>query len=191
MDLIRCEWALASQQYVDYHDQEWGTPLRDGQKLFEMLLLDGAQAGLSWALILRKREAYRAAFEGFDPHKMAGYGEDRVRMLLEDPGIVRNRLKILAFIQNARAYLEVQAAEGDFSAFLWSFVDGVPQQHGYRSLGEIPAASPQSDAMSKELKRRGFGFVGSTICYAFMQAAGMVNDHVVSCFRWREVQGGA
>jgi DNA-3-methyladenine glycosylase I len=185
----RCDWSLTSQQYLDYHDQEWGVPQHDERKLFEMLLLEGAQAGLSWALILKKRPAYREAFDGFDARKIAQYDDKKIQELLANPGIIRNRLKVHAFIQNARAYLEVGSEPGSFDRLLWQFVDGVPRQHVYRSLAEIPPKTAESDAMSKELRRLGFTFVGSTICYAFMQSIGMVNDHVVDCFRWREVQG--
>jgi DNA-3-methyladenine glycosylase I len=184
----RCEWSLGSQEYMDYHDFEWGVPVRDDQKLFEKLLLDGAQAGLSWALILKKRAGYYEAFDGFDAQKMARYDEQKIGELLANPGIIRNRLKVGAFIQNARAYLEIASTPGSFERLLWQFVDGTPRQHAYRSLAEIPAKTDESDAMSKELRRLGFTFVGSTICYAFMQAVGMVNDHVVDCFRWEEVQ---
>jgi DNA-3-methyladenine glycosylase I len=188
MTIIRCEWSLGSQQYIDYHDQEWGTPEHDDQKLFEKLLLDGAQAGLSWAIILKKRQAYREAFDGFDPALMAQYDESKVQDLLANPGIVRNRLKVNAFIQNARAYLRLREEGSSLDGLLWGFVDGKTLQNGFRSLAEVPAKTPLSDAVSKELQRRGFTFVGSTICYAFMQAVGIVNDHVVDCFRWEEVQ---
>lgn len=176
----RCSWCGETPEYVRYHDEEWGVPCFDARHLFEMLLLEGAQAGLSWLTILRKRENYRRAFHGFDPQRVAAYGEaDRAR-LLADAGIVRNRLKIDAAIGNARAFLELEAREG-FAPFLWSFVDGTPVQNQWTTETQVPAATPVSDAMSRELKRRGFRFVGSTICYAFMQAVGMVNDHVVSC----------
>ncbi len=184
----RCEWALGSQEYLDYHDHEWGVPQHDERTLFEMLLLEGAQAGLSWALILKKRAAYRAAFDGFDPQKIAAYDEGKVQELLANPGIIRNRLKVNAFIQNARAYVRTSSEPGSFDRLVWGFVDGAPRQHAYRSLAEIPPTTPESDAMSKELRRLGFTFVGSTICYAYMQSVGMVNDHVVDCFRWLEVQ---
>jgi DNA-3-methyladenine glycosylase I len=174
---------------MDYHDQEWGTPEHDDQRLFEKLLLDGAQAGLSWALILRKRQGYREAFDGFDPARMARYDDRKVQELLANPGIVRNRLKVNAFIQNARAYLKLREEGDSLDRLLWDFTGGVTEQHAYHSLAEIPPRTELSDAVSKELRRRGFTFVGSTITYAFMQAIGMVNDHVVDCFRWREVQG--
>jgi DNA-3-methyladenine glycosylase I len=188
MTISRCEWSLGSQQYMDYHDQEWGTPEHDDQKLFEKLLLDGAQAGLSWAIILKKRQAYREAFDGFDPARMALYDDRKVQELLANPGIVRNRLKVNAFIQNARAYLHLRDEGSSLDGLLWGFVDGKTVQNAFTSLAEVPAKTPLSDAVSKELQRRGFTFVGSTITYAFMQAVGMVNDHVVDCFRWREVQ---
>ncbi|HEY3345679.1 MAG TPA: DNA-3-methyladenine glycosylase I [Anaerolineaceae bacterium] len=185
----RCGWALGSQQYLDYHDLEWGLPQHDDQQLFEMLLLEGAQAGLSWALILKRRDGYRAAFDHFDAEKIAGYDETKIQELLLNPAIIRNRLKVRGFVQNARATLQVRAELGSLDRLVWQFVDGVPRQNTFRSLAEIPPKTAASDAMSKELQRRGFTFVGSTICYAFMQSVGMVNDHVVDCFRWREVQG--
>ena len=184
----RCAWALSSQQYLDYHDKEWGVPVHDDRKLFEMLILEGVQAGLSWSLILKKREGYLQAFDGFDAHKIAQYDDRKVQELLANPEIVRNRLKIQAAIQNARAFLELQSQYGSFDAFLWRFVDGQPIQNAWQTLQEIPASTRESDAMSKELKRQGFTFVGTTICYAFMQAVGMVNDHIVECFRWQELQ---
>lgn len=182
--IVRCPWCGSDPLYIDYHDQEWGVPLHDEQRLFEMLTLEGAQAGLSWLTILRKREGYRRAFAGFDPQQVAGFDDTDVARLLADPGIVRNRLKIASTISNARAVLEVQARYGSLDAFLWSFVDGVPVRNSWRSLAEIPASTPLSDAMSRELKRHGFRFVGSTICYAHMQATGMVNDHLRDCFRY-------
>ena len=185
--LKRCTWALSSQQYLDYHDKEWGTPVHDDRKLFEMLILEGVQAGLSWSLILKKRAGYLQAFDGFDAHKMASYTDRKVQELLANPEIVRNRLKIQAAIQNARAVLALQSS-GSFDAFLWQFVDGQPRQNAWQTMQDIPASTRESDAMSKELKRRGFTFVGTTICYAFMQAVGMVNDHIVECFRRQEVQ---
>ena len=186
--LQRCAWALASQQYLDYHDKEWGVPVHDDRKLFEMLILEGVQAGLSWSLILKKRVGYFEAFDGFNANKIAHYDDRKVQELLANPEIVRNRLKIKATIQNARAFLEVQSQWGSFDAFLWRFVDGRPLQNAWQTMQELPASTRQSDAMSKELKQRGFTFVGSTICYAFMQAVGMVNDHMVPCFRWQEVR---
>ena len=186
--LKRCDWAFASQLYIDYHDKEWGVPVHDERKLFEMLILEGVQAGLSWSLILKKRAGYLQAFDGFDANKIARYDERKVQELLVNPEIVRNRLKVQAAIQNAQAFLQVQSDFASFDAFIWQFVDGHPQQHARQSLQEVPASTRESDAMSKELKRRGFTFVGTTICYAFMQAVGMVNDHIVDCFRWQEVQ---
>ncbi len=184
----RCEWVPNNDPlYQRYHDEEWGVPVHDDRKLFEFLILDGAQAGLSWRTILHKRENYRKAYDGFDPQKVARYDEQKIAQLLSDPGIVRNRLKVRASVENARAFLKIQEEFGSFDAFIWQFVDGKPRQNRWKSLSEIPARTPESDAMSKELKRRGFKFVGSTICYAFMQAAGMVNDHVVDCFRYREL----
>ena len=186
--LKRCPWALSSQQYIDYHDKEWGVPVHDDRKLFEMLILEGVQAGLSWSLILKKRDGYRQAFDGFDASKIANYDDHKVQELLANPEIVRNRLKISAAIQNARSFLQVQSDFGSFDTFIWQFVDGHPHQHAWQNMQEIPAKTSESDAMSKDLKRRGFTFVGSTICYAFMQAVGMVNDHITDCFRWQEVQ---
>ena len=185
----RCSWAGTDPLYVHYHDHEWGVPLHDERKLFEMLILDGAQAGLSWITILRKRDNYRAAFDGFDPRKMARYGERKAQALLNDPGIVRNRLKIAAAIQNAKMLLTLQEQEGSFDEYLWRYVDGKPIVNARRSIKEIPPRTPLSDAISKDLTRRGFKFVGPTICYAFMQAMGMVNDHTVDCFRYRELGG--
>ena len=186
--LKRCDWAFASQLYIDYHDKEWGVPVHKERKLFEMLILEGVQAGLSWSLILKKRAGYLQALDGFDANKIARYDERKVQELLVNPEIVRNRLKVQAAIQNAQAFLQVQSDFASFDAFIWQFVDGRPQQHARQSLQEVPASTRESDAMSKELKRRGFTFVGTTICYAFMQAVGMVNDHIVDCFRWQEVQ---
>jgi DNA-3-methyladenine glycosylase I len=185
-DLRRCSWA-ASELMVWYHDQEWGVPLHDDHGLFEFLILEGAQAGLSWETILRKRENYRRAFDQFDPAVVAGYGEEKVAELLSDAGIVRNRLKIAAAVQNARSFLALREEFGSFDAYLWRFVDGVPRVNQWRTLQEIPARTPQSDAMSQDLQRRGFKFVGSTICYALMQATGMVNDHQVDCFRYAQL----
>jgi DNA-3-methyladenine glycosylase I len=185
----RCAWCAAEPLYVCYHDGEWGVPVHNDRKLFEMLLLEGAQAGLSWSTILKKRTRYRKAFDGFDPTKIACYGARDVRRLLADEGIVRNRLKILASIKNARAFLQVRRELGTFDRYIWSFVGGSPVQNSWQTLKEIPPRSPVSDAMSKALKNRGFSFVGSTICYAFMQAVGMVNDHVISCYRHQELRG--
>ena len=183
----RCQWAGTDPLMVAYHDEEWGAPVHDDRLLFEFLVLEGAQAGLSWSTILSKRENYRQAFEGFDPARVARYSEEQVARLLADPGIVRNRLKIAAAIGNARAFLAVQEEFGSFDAYIWRFVDGRPVRNTWRSMEEIPARTPQSDALSKDLIRRGFKFVGSTICYAHMQATGMVNDHTVDCFRWAEL----
>ena len=181
----RCAWVPESDPlYVVYHDEEWGVPERDDRALYELLTLEGAQAGLSWSTILHKREGYRRAFAGFDPAKVARFDSRREEKLLADPGIVRNRLKVSSTIENARRVLETQEELGSFSALLWGFVDGEPHVGGWKSVGEIPAETPVSKAMSKELKRRGFRFVGPTVCYAFMQAAGLVDDHVVSCFRF-------
>ncbi|HEX6277659.1 MAG TPA: DNA-3-methyladenine glycosylase I [Polyangiaceae bacterium] len=183
----RCGWCGVDPLYVRYHDREWGVPVRKDRKLFEFLVLEGAQAGLAWITILRKRDAYRRAFEGFDPELVARYGARDVRRLLADAGIVRNRMKIESAVKNARAFLEVQAAFGSFSKYQWRFVDGEPIVGRFRSLKEIPPRTSVSDALSKDLKQRGFSFVGSTIVYAHMQAVGMVNDHLVGCFRYEEV----
>jgi DNA-3-methyladenine glycosylase I len=182
----RCAWP-SSDISIAYHDREWGVPLKDDRKLFEFLVLDAAQAGLSWEIILRKREGFRAAFDDFDPEKIARYDEQKIRELLADPRIIRNRLKIESAINNARAFLAVQKECGSFARYIWQFVGGKPKVNAIRSLKQIPATSPESDAMSKALKKRGFRFVGSTICYAFMQAAGMVNDHAIGCFRYPEL----
>jgi len=186
--VARCDWSGTSPEYIDYHDREWGVPTHDDRRLFEFLILEGAQAGLSWSTILRKREGYRRAFADFDAQTIASFDESTVAKLLGDADIVRNRRKIEATIQNARAFLRLQLQPGGFDAFLWRFVDGKPLQNAWHALAEIPASTAVSESMSKELKRAGFSFVGSTICYAFMQATGMVNDHIVSCFRWSEVQ---
>lgn len=188
MSTTRCAWAGDDPLYVSYHDREWGVPEHDDRRLFEMIVLDGAQAGLSWITILRKRENYRRAFDGFDAEKVARYGERKVATLLGDAGIVRNRMKIESAIRNARVVLDIRARHGSLDRFLWSFVDGRPIQNSWRALAEIPCESKESKAMSRELKRLGCNFVGSTICYAFMQAGGMVNDHVTTCFRHREVK---
>jgi DNA-3-methyladenine glycosylase I len=183
----RCGWAGKDPLYVPYHDTEWGVPLHDDRQLFEFLILEGAQAGLSWITILRKRPAYRAAFARFDPRAVAKFGARDVRRLMGDEGIVRNRLKIDASIANARAFLDVQKEHGSFDRFIWSFGDGRPLLNRWKALADVPAETDASRAMSKELRKRGFRFVGPTICYAFMQAVGMVNDHVVTCFRHREL----
>ena len=185
----RCAWAGTDPLYVAYHDREWGVPLHDDRALFEFLVLEGAQAGLSWSTVLRKRDAYRRAFDRFDPEKVARYNKRKISALLADEGIVRNRAKIESAINNAKAFLEVQAEFGSFDAYQWRFVAGRPVQNRWRAIGEIPAHTVQSDAMSKDLKSRGFTFVGPTIIYAHMQAVGMVNDHLVGCFRYREVVG--
>ena len=186
MTVRRCAWPRTELD-VAYHDTEWGVPVHDDRVLFELLTLEGAQAGLSWSTILKKREHYRSAFEGFDPARVARFTVARVERLLADPGIVRHRGKIESTISNAKAVLAVQREEGSLDVYLWRLAGGAPRVNRWRSLGEIPSRTPESDAMSKDLKRRGFRFVGSTICYAFMQATGMVNDHVVDCFRHREL----
>ena len=182
----RCPWPGEDPLYLAYHDQEWGSPQHDDRKLFELLILEGAQAGLSWITILRKRESYRRAFHGFDAAAIARYGDAEVAALLADAGIVRNRLKVLSTIQNARAFLALQET-GGLGALVWGIAGGKPTKNSFRTMDQVPAKTPVSDAMSKELGRRGFKFVGSTICYAFMQATGMVNDHLVGCFRRGEV----
>ncbi len=188
MALTRCPWGeSANPLYRAYHDEEWGVPVHDDRKLFEMLVLEGAQAGLSWSTILNKRENYRAAFDNFDPRRVAAYDDAKIAALLADPGIVRNRLKIHAAVRNARAFLAVQQEFGSFDAYIWRFVGGKPIKNAWRAMQDAPTRTLESDAMSKDLRRRGFVFVGSTICYAFMQAVGMVNDHVVDCFRYNQV----
>jgi DNA-3-methyladenine glycosylase I len=187
MNIRRCAWCGEDPLYRSYHDTEWGVPLHDDRALFEFLVLEGAQAGLSWITVLRKRENYRAAFDGFDVARIARYDAGKIATLLQDPGIVRNRLKVEATVNNARRFLEVQSEFGSFDGFVWQFVDGRPRQNKWCSIAEVPASTPESDAMSKELKRRGFKFVGSTICYAHMQATGMVNDHTTDCFRHKEL----
>ncbi|MBK8046518.1 MAG: DNA-3-methyladenine glycosylase I [Anaerolineales bacterium] len=179
----RCAWAGNDPLYLQYHDEEWGVPVHDDRRLYEMLCLEGAQAGLSWITILRKREEYRAAFDGFDPVLVAQYGDDKVAALLANPGIVRNRLKVHAFIENARQFLTVQAEFGSFDAYIWRFVDGKPLVNHWERLSDIPAQTTEAQTMSKDLKHRGFKFVGPTICYAYMQACGMVNDHTLDCYR--------
>ncbi|HEX7182567.1 MAG TPA: DNA-3-methyladenine glycosylase I [Thermoanaerobaculia bacterium] len=186
-EIVRCRWAGTDPLYIAYHDEEWGIPVHDERKLFEMLILEGAQAGLSWITILRRREGYRLAFDNFDVEKIAVYGPKKVEALLQDTGIIRNRAKVDAAIANARACLELREGGGSLDGLLWSFVDGRPIQNRWKSLSEVPAETAESKAMSKELRRRGFGFVGPTICYAFMQAVGMVNDHTTDCFRHREL----
>jgi DNA-3-methyladenine glycosylase I len=188
MNKQRCEWCTGDPLYTAYHDLEWGVPAHDDRRLFEMLILEGAQAGLSWLTILRRREHYREAFHGFDADRIARYGARDLARLLSDPGIVRNRLKIEAAVANARAYLKIVEDFGSFDRFLWAYAGNRPIQNAWRSASEIPSHTTDSDRMSKDLKARGFKFVGSTICYAMMQAVGMVNDHVVPCFRYREVK---
>ncbi|MGH9450087.1 MAG: DNA-3-methyladenine glycosylase I [Terriglobia bacterium] len=183
----RCPWAV-SELGIAYHDNEWGTPVHDDRRLFEFLILEGAQAGLSWETILKKREGYRAAFAGFDPAAVARFAARRSERLLTDPGIVRNRLKIASAIGNAKAFLKVQSEFGSFDAFIWSFVQGRPKKNAWRLTKQVPARTRESDAMSKDLLRRGFRFAGSTICYAFMQAVGLVNDHLMDCFRYHEIR---
>ncbi len=185
---IRCDWGTTSQLYIDYHDNEWGVPVHDDRKLFEFLILEGAQAGLSWETVLKKRENYRKAFSNFDPAKISRYGDMKIEALLGDKGIIRNRLKIISAINNAKRFLEVREEFGTFDTYIWKFVGGSPITNRYMSIREIPATTEISDAMSKDLKKRGFKFVGPTICYAHMQATGMVNDHVVDCYRYKEIK---
>ena len=185
-NVTRCRWATTDLS-IPYHDTEWGVPLHDDQRLFEFLILEGAQAGLSWETILKKRDTYRAAFDDFDPARVARYTARKVERLLADPGIVRNRLKVESAVSNAKAFLDIQKEHGSFDTYVWRFVDGKPRVNTWNALGQVPASTSQSDAMSKDLKKRGFRFVGSTICYAFMQATGMVNDHATNCFRYPEV----
>ena len=184
----RCTWAGTDPLYISYHDEEWGVPLHDDGKLFEFLLLEGAQAGLSWITILRKREHYRQAFDGFDPQKIARYDEEKINALLTNPGIIRNRLKINAAIKNAVAFLKVLDTFDNFDTYIWQFTEGISLDPKRRDQAEIPPTTRESTAMSKDMKQKGFSFVGPTICYAFMQAVGMVNDHVVSCFRYEEIR---
>jgi DNA-3-methyladenine glycosylase I len=186
---VRCPWCASTPQYIAYHDEEWGVPIHDDRMLFEFLVLEGAQAGLSWSTILGKRANYRRAFAQFDPERVARFTPGRVAKLLEDPGIVRNRLKVESAVGNAKAFLRVREEFGRFETYAWRFTDGNPVQNAWRSMREVPARTAHSDALSKDLKQRGFNFVGSTICYAFMQATGMVNDHLVDCYRWRELGG--
>ncbi len=186
--IARCAWCGSDPLYLQYHDEEWGTPVHDDRALFEFLCLEGAQAGLSWITILKKRDNYRQAFDNFDAEKIARYDARQIEMLLQDPGIVRNRLKVNGFVKNARAYLELRDEFGTFDKYIWSFVGGRPRVNAWTSIREIPAHTSESDAMSKDLKKRGMTFVGSTICYAFMQACGMVNDHEVGCFRYKPLK---
>jgi len=184
---IRCEWARGDPLYRDYHDNEWGVPEHNDRKLFEFLILEGTQAGLSWLTILRKRDNYREAFDNFDARKIAKYDTKKLEELVSNRGIVRNRLKIVATIQNAKAFLTLRREFGNFDAYIWQFVNGKPKRNAWTTVNEIPSKTAESDAMSGDLIKRGFKFVGSTICYAFMQATGMVNDHTIDCFRYREV----
>ena len=186
----RCAWAGPDPLYLAYHDEEWGVPCREDRRLFEFLLLEGAQAGLSWITVLRKREHYRCALDGFDPEKIARYTSRRIDRLMKDPGLVRNRLKLESTVHNARAFIEVRERHGSFSTFIWDFVDGEPLQNRWPDIGRVPASTELSQSLSRELKRLGFRFVGPTICYAFMQAVGLVNDHTVDCFRHAELGGG-
>jgi DNA-3-methyladenine glycosylase I len=186
---VRCPWCGSDPLYVRYHDEEWGAPLHDDRALFELLILEGAQAGLSWYTILKRREGYRAAYDGFVPEVVAGYGPDKLAALAADVRIVRNRAKIAASVANAKAFLAVREAFGSFDAYLWRFVDGTPIVGNFAALGEVPPTTPLAETLSRDLKSRGFGFVGPTIVYAFMQAAGLVNDHLQGCFRFRELAG--
>ena len=183
----RCPWAGTDRLYVDYHDREWGATVHDDRVHFEFLILEGAQAGLSWITILRKREAYRAAYDAFDPERVAAYGEEEIQRLLADSGIVRNKLKIRSSIQNARRFLDLQEKFGSFDRYIWDRVDGKPVVGGWKSMDEVPVTTPLSDELSKDLKKRGFSFVGSTIIYSYLQAVGVVNDHITSCFRYSEL----
>ena len=185
---LRCAWPLSNPLMVAYHDEEWGVPLHDDRMLFEYIVLDAFQAGLSWAIVLNKREGFRKALAGFDPQKIARFTEHDVERLVADTSIIRNRQKIMAAVTNARAFLDLQARHGSFDSYIWQFVGDSPMVNTWKTLAELPARTPQSDEMSRSLRAEGFKFVGSTICYAFMQAAGMVNDHIVSCYRWKEVQ---
>lgn len=186
--LSRCEWPGEDPLYVAYHDVEWGVPIHDDRHLFELLMLEGAQAGLSWITILKRREGYRRAFDNFDAQKMAHYDDAKLEALLQDTGIIRNRLKVQSAVRNAKAFLEVQQEFGSFNSYIWQFIGGTPRQNEWASLSEVPAETDESKAMSKALKKRGFNFVGPTICYAFMQSAGMVNDHTMDCFRYQPIR---
>ena len=188
VELKRCWWCGDDELYQHYHDHEWGVPVHDERALFEFLCLEGAQAGLSWITILRKREHYRRVFDNFDAQKIVRYGDDKIAELLQDPGIVRNRLKVNGFVKNARACLEMRDQDLTLDAYFWGFVDGEPLQNARQAMSDVPATTPLSDAMARDLKKRGFTFVGSTICYAFMQAAGLVNDHLVDCYRHRQLK---
>ncbi len=184
MNKIRCEWAGTDPLYMEYHDKEWGVPVHDDRKLFEMLILEGAQAGLSWITILKKRENYKKVFDNFEPGKVAEYKSSKIKKLLADSGIVRNRLKVNSAVTNAKAFMQIQKEFGSFDKYIWGFVNGKTVKNKWKRLKDIPSSSPLSDDISKDLKKRGFKFVGSTICYAFMQAVGIVNDHVTNCFRY-------
>jgi DNA-3-methyladenine glycosylase I len=188
-ELVRCAWAGSDPAMIAYHDDEWGTPVHDDRTLFEFLILEGAQAGLSWSTILNRRDGYRSAYRGFDPAKVARFGEREAAKLLADPGIIRNKAKIAWSVRNAHAFLAVQCEFGSFDAYLWAFAGGKPLVNRPRAPGDVPASTPLSDALSKDLRKRGFGFVGSTICYAFMQAVGVVDDHAATCFRAKRPQG--
>jgi len=183
----RCKWTGTDPLYIQYHDVEWGSPVYNEEKLFEFLLLEGAQAGLSWITILRKRDNYKQAFDNFDPHKVSRYRSHKIQRLLENEGIIRNKLKINAAVKNANAFLKIQKEFGSFNRYIWQFVGGKPKRNAWKTMAEVPSKTPESIAMSKDLKQRGFTFVGPTICYAFMQAVGMVNDHTVDCFRYHEL----
>jgi DNA-3-methyladenine glycosylase I len=191
MVIQRCAWGATNPLMIEYHDTEWGVPVHDDRKLFEFLLLDSFQAGVSWSVVLNKRENFRKAFHNFDPKRIAGYKQRDIDRLLADPGIIRNRLKILSAINNARRFLEVKKEFGSFDKYIWQFVGGKPIVNARKSIRQIPATSKESDAMSQDLRAHGFSFVGSTICYAFMQGAGMINDHTIDCFRHKQVQRGA
>ena len=187
-ELTRCAWSESDALLIEYHDKQWGLPLHDDQQLFEMLILEGAQAGLSWITVLKKRQAYREAFDHFDPEKVARYDEAKIAELLNNAGIIRNKLKVNSAVRNAKAFLKVQEEFGSFDAYIWQFTDGQAIINRWKSMSEIPAETSESQAMSKDLKLRGFNFIGPTICYAHMQATGMVNDHVIDCFRYKQVQ---
>ena len=185
---MRCEWCLKFEEYIQYHDEEWGVPVHDDKKHFEFLILEGAQAGLSWSTILKKRDGYRKAFADFDPVKVSRFSENKLQKILQDSNIVRNKLKVYSAVNNAKCFLEVQKEFGSFDAYIWSFVKGKPIVNKWKTLKEVPATTPESDALSKDLVKRGFKFTGSTVMYAHMQACGLVNDHLVSCFRHKEVK---
>ncbi len=187
-ELVRCQWCQGDELYMRYHDEEWGVPLHEDRKLFEFIVLEGAQAGLSWITVLRKRQEYKQAFDNFDFNEVAGYGESKIKNLLNNPGIIRNELKIRSAVRNAKAFIEIRKEFGAFNNYIWRFVDGEPIQNHWKKLSQLPAKTPLSDKISKDLKQRGFNFVGSTITYAHMQATGMVNDHTTDCFRHKEVK---